>query len=132
MTCSPCTSLEKRKCLGVLSASCLGKAIDIQALSLDLNPAICVVLRSEHPGFKPGDHVHGFLRKYSAITTSWYVTIWCILMRITAFEQYTVVTNPALVGAQVIENKEKLPWSVYVGVCGYPGMFRGAYLLSDF
>ncbi len=98
---------------------------------MDLNPAICVVLRSEHPGFKPGDHVHGFLRKHSAITTSWYVTIWCILMRITAFEQYTVATDPALVGAQVIENKEELPWSVYVGVCGYPGMFRGAYLLSD-
>ncbi|KAI0788288.1 NAD(P)-binding protein [Fomes fomentarius] len=69
------------------------------SLSLDFNPAICVVLRSEHPEFKPGDHVHGFL----------------------PFEQYTVVTNPALVGAQVIENKEKLPWSVYVGVCGYPG-----------
>ena len=38
---------------------------------------------------------------------------------VTAFQHFAVVTNTKQL--RVVENKEKLPWSVYLGVCGMPG-----------
>ncbi|EPS99452.1 hypothetical protein FOMPIDRAFT_1124261, partial [Fomitopsis schrenkii] len=62
------------------------------------------VLRSEHSAVKAGDHVYGVL----------------------PFQEYTVVAEPARLGPdifRVLENKEGLPWSAYVGVCGMPGEY---------
>ncbi|KAI0827338.1 NAD-P-binding protein [Trametes gibbosa] len=61
------------------------------------NYGVGVVVRSEHPALKAGDHIYGFF----------------------AFQQYFVATDAKQY--KVIENKEGLPWSVYVGVCGMPG-----------
>ncbi|OSX58592.1 hypothetical protein POSPLADRAFT_1071347 [Postia placenta MAD-698-R-SB12] len=62
------------------------------------NFGVGVVLRSEDSAIKPGDHV------YSGDIL---------------FQEYFVATDASLF--QVLENKENLPWSVYVGVCGMPG-----------
>ncbi|KAI0725229.1 NAD-P-binding protein [Fomitopsis betulina] len=66
------------------------------------NFGVGVVLRSEHAAVKKGDHVYGFL----------------------PFQEYAVIADPANMGSEcfrVLDNKEGLPWSVYVGVCGMPG-----------
>ncbi|KZT65252.1 alcohol dehydrogenase [Daedalea quercina L-15889] len=65
------------------------------------NFAVGRVLRSEHPAVKAGDHIYGYL----------------------PFQEYAVFTDPAQLGDvfRVLENKERLPWSAYVGVCGMPG-----------
>ncbi|EMD34313.1 hypothetical protein CERSUDRAFT_117192 [Gelatoporia subvermispora B] len=55
------------------------------------------VLRSETPKFKSGDHIYGIL----------------------LFQEYNVVKD--LAEFRLLENKEGLPWTVYVGVCGMPG-----------
>ncbi|EMD39221.1 hypothetical protein CERSUDRAFT_93269 [Gelatoporia subvermispora B] len=55
------------------------------------------VLRSENSIFKPGDHVYGMI----------------------PCEEYIIARDT--VRLTMIENKESLPWSVYVGVCGMPG-----------
>ncbi|CAL1711174.1 unnamed protein product [Somion occarium] len=55
------------------------------------------VLRSENPSVKPGDHIYGLL----------------------PFQHYTILKD--LEGLRILENKEKLPWSAYVGVAGMPG-----------
>ena len=67
------------------------------------------VLRSEHSAVKAGDHVYGFL----------------------PFQEFTVVAEPAQLGSdifRVLENKEGLPWSVYVGVCGMPGEYISQHI----
>ncbi|KZT03632.1 NAD(P)-binding protein [Laetiporus sulphureus 93-53] len=56
-----------------------------------------VVLRSENPSIKPGDHLYGSY----------------------PFQEYLVAKDAK--AFSVLENKEKLPWSVYVGVLGMPG-----------
>ncbi|KAI0072843.1 NAD(P)-binding protein [Panus rudis PR-1116 ss-1] len=61
------------------------------------NYGVGVVLRSENAQVKPGDHVYGVL----------------------PFQQYIVL--PDLKGFRILENKEKLPWSAYVGIAGMPG-----------
>ncbi|EJF64325.1 NAD(P)-binding protein [Dichomitus squalens] len=61
------------------------------------NSGVGVVLRSEAPNVKPGDHLYGFYR----------------------FQQYDVITD--VKSFRVLENKEGLPWSVYLGVAGMPG-----------
>ena len=66
------------------------------------NFGVGVVLRSEHTAVKTGDHVYGRL----------------------PFQEYVVLSDPADMGSdcfRVLDNKEGLPWSVYVGVCGMPG-----------
>ncbi|EMD32975.1 hypothetical protein CERSUDRAFT_118403 [Gelatoporia subvermispora B] len=55
------------------------------------------VLRSENPAFKAGDHVYGML----------------------PFQEYFVAQDAQQF--RLLENKEGLPWSAYVGVCGMPG-----------
>lgn len=69
-----------------------------------VNFGVGLVLRSEHSAVKAGDHVYGVI----------------------PFQEYTVVAEPAQLGPtvfRVLENKEGLPWSVYVGVCGMPGEY---------
>ena len=66
------------------------------------NFGVGVVLRSEHAAVKKGDHVYGLL----------------------PFQEYSVIADPADMSAdcfRVLDNKEGLPWSLYVGVCGMPG-----------
>lgn len=56
-----------------------------------------VVLRSETPGVKVGDHLHGHI----------------------PHEEYSIW--PTLGNLLPIEDKQGLPWSVYVGAAGMPG-----------
>jgi hypothetical protein len=61
------------------------------------NHGIAVVLRSENAEISAGDHLYGWLN----------------------FENYCISDNPK--GFLKIDNKEKLPWTVYLGVLGMPG-----------
>ncbi|KAI0649882.1 NAD-P-binding protein [Trametes meyenii] len=61
------------------------------------NYGVGVVVRSDNPAVKSGEHIYGFFN----------------------FQHYTIESDPKKF--RVIENKEGLPWSVYVGVCGMPG-----------
>ncbi|KAH9922751.1 uncharacterized protein B0H18DRAFT_1183469 [Fomitopsis serialis] len=70
----------------------LGKPLD--------NFGVGLVVRSENPSVKVGQHLYGFY----------------------AFQEYSVFKDLSeLRRARVLENREDLPWSVYVGVCGMPG-----------
>ncbi|KAF9464072.1 hypothetical protein BDZ94DRAFT_1257474 [Collybia nuda] len=57
-----------------------------------------VVVRSEHEGVKVGDHIYGGL----------------------THEEYSV--RKGLEGLRIIKKEQNLPWSVYVGAAGMPGM----------
>ncbi|KAL6300893.1 NAD(P)-binding protein [Sparassis latifolia] len=71
----------------------LGEPID--------NHGVGVVLRSEDPAFKEGDHVSSHKLP---------------------FQHYSVFKKEELGTLQVLKNEYKnLPWSVYIGVCGMPG-----------
>ncbi|KAG9227210.1 hypothetical protein PLEOSDRAFT_1113387 [Pleurotus ostreatus PC15] len=61
------------------------------------NHGVGVVLRSENSSFKPGDHVWAYF----------------------PFQEYIVQTD--VTNVRVLENKENLPWSTYVGAAGMPG-----------
>lgn len=61
------------------------------------NFGVGVVVRSEAAGVKQGDHIYGIF----------------------PFVEYWVA--PKLDGFRILENKENLPWSAYVGVAGMPG-----------
>lgn len=61
------------------------------------NYGIGVVLRSENPSFKAGDHLYGLY----------------------PFQHYFVANDAD--AFRVVKNEVKLPLSVYVGVCGMPG-----------
>lgn len=61
------------------------------------NYGVGVVLRSENPRAKPGDHLYG---TYD-------------------FQQYSILNN--LDEFEVLKNEHNLPWSAYVGVVGMPG-----------
>ena len=39
-----------------------------------------------------------------------------------AFQEYSVLSTVEC--SRILKNEEKLPWSVYVGVAGMPGMYR--------
>ena len=89
------------------------------------NYGVSVVLRSENPKVKAGDHLYGY---YSA---SWYRLCSCLSLTSALwveFQQYDVITD--LTSFLVLENKEGLPWSAYVGVAGMPGRSSGQ-LLTD-
>ncbi|KAG6883698.1 hypothetical protein C0992_008099, partial [Termitomyces sp. T32_za158] len=58
-----------------------------------------VVVRSENAKVKVGSHVYGVI----------------------AHQEYSVFKDLESQGLTVIENKEMLPWSVYVGAAGMPG-----------
>lgn len=57
------------------------------------------VLNSSNPKFKKGDHVYGSLE----------------------FATYQVISKDAANGLAVLENKEGLPWTTWVGAAGMPG-----------
>ncbi|KAF8506256.1 NAD-P-binding protein [Gautieria morchelliformis] len=61
------------------------------------NAGVGLVLRSENSEIKQGDHVYGMLE----------------------YQAYIVRTNVS--GLTVLENKEGLPWSTYLGMAGMPG-----------
>ncbi|CCM01058.1 uncharacterized protein FIBRA_03106 [Fibroporia radiculosa] len=61
------------------------------------NFGVGVVLRSEHSSVSAGDHLYGLF----------------------PFQEYFVSKDPG--PFRVLDNKEHLPWSTYVGVCGMPG-----------
>jgi len=61
------------------------------------NYGVVVVLRSENPAFKKGDHLYGGVY----------------------FQQYIV--SDKVDNYRILENKEGLPWSAYVGAAGMPG-----------
>ncbi|KAJ8474584.1 hypothetical protein ONZ45_g15904 [Pleurotus djamor] len=65
------------------------------------NGGVGLVVRSEHPNFKAGDHIYGLL----------------------PFQEYTVFSDPKV---RLLENKEGIPWRHYVGAAGMPG--QTAYL----
>ncbi|KAI0826167.1 alcohol dehydrogenase [Irpex lacteus] len=73
----------------------IGKPLD--------NDGVALVLRSEHPDVKAGDHIYARI----------------------PFQHYTVLRT--LKGGQfardgiMLENQENLPWSIYCGVLGIPG-----------
>lgn len=62
------------------------------------NYGVGVVLRSENPATKAGDHVYGEL----------------------PFQEYAVLKQLPT-SFRILENAEGLPWSTYVGVLGMPG-----------
>ncbi|GJN91457.1 hypothetical protein Rhopal_004480-T1 [Rhodotorula paludigena] len=64
-----------------------------------VNFGVGEVLKSENAKFKKGDHVYGQLQ----------------------FSKYQVVPKDAAESLVVLENKEKLPWTVWVGAAGMPG-----------
>ncbi|KZT23265.1 NAD-P-binding protein [Neolentinus lepideus HHB14362 ss-1] len=61
------------------------------------NYGVGVVVRSDNPAIKAGQHVYSVF----------------------PFQEYFVDTDPKKY--RVLENKEGLPWSVYVGAAGMPG-----------
>ena len=78
------------------------------------NYGVGIVLRSENAQVKAGDHVYGTFRECSVHTSLLLLTYSRL-----AFVQYFIL--PSLDGFRVLENKEGLPWSVYLGVAGMPG-----------
>jgi len=68
----------------------------LQGEPLD-NFGVGLVLRSENSTLKAGDHIYGFV----------------------PFQEYFIAKNAG--AFRVLKNEEKLPWSVYIGVCGMPG-----------
>ncbi|KZT59251.1 alcohol dehydrogenase [Calocera cornea HHB12733] len=73
------------------------------------NTGIAVVVRSDVPALPAGAHVMGFL----------------------PFEAYTLHPASSADGFQVIENKEGVPLSTYLGVLGMPGE-TGWYGLEEY
>ncbi|KAI0692468.1 NAD(P)-binding protein [Cerioporus squamosus] len=70
------------------------------------NSGVGVVIRSESPNYKPGDHVLGTFPDNLP------------------FQHYLVIPDPHL---RILENKENLSWSAYLGVCGMPGECKTAH-----
>ena len=76
-----------------------------------------VVLRSKNGDYKEGAHVYGF---FSAFLNLLSACIFVLTPHIYPGHQaYIVYPNKG--DLIVIENKEGLPWSYYVGVTGMPG-----------
>lgn len=63
---------------------------------------------------KAGDHIYGPCREDSALCSASTG-----LTSSTAFQKYFTLSS--LDGVIIIENKERIPWSAYVGVAGIPG-----------
>ncbi|EED80045.1 predicted protein [Postia placenta Mad-698-R] len=63
------------------------------------NFGVGVVLRSEDPAIKPGDHLYGYF----------------------PFQQYLLSQDLSIPSMTTKLPDDKLPWSVYLGVCGMPG-----------
>ena len=81
------------------------------------NYGVGVVIRTENSAVKLGDHVYGIYSK------DLYVRSRPISTEIVSgFQEYVILPGLPDDGIwRVLENKENLPWSVYVGVAGMPG-----------
>ena len=83
---------------------------------------VSVVIRSENSEVKPGDHVEGTIRMSTALNNNW-----CLLLTpFTEYQEYNIRDSlkgpvPGATLINKIENKENLPWSVYIGLGGMPG-----------
>ena len=76
-----------------------------------------VVVRSESADAKAGDHVYGTLRRWNCTPNDLNPD-----EGRAAYQHYFIRPSlTAYLGLRVIENKEKLPWSLYTGVLGMPG-----------
>ena len=78
------------------------------------------MVRSKNAEFKEGVHVYGFFSAY-ARSSSTFVSISSPSPHAIhlGHQAYSVYPNKA--DLIIIENKEGLPWSYYVGVTGMPG-----------
>ncbi|KAL0563372.1 hypothetical protein V5O48_018697 [Marasmius crinis-equi] len=91
------------------------------------NFGIGVVLRSENPEVKAGDHIEGIM---GALSRSWIASCspdrlakgsW-ILPDIQEYNiRHTLKEDTPGLTLNRIENTHNIPWSVYVGVLGMPG-----------
>ncbi|KAL8281307.1 hypothetical protein RQP46_006341 [Phenoliferia psychrophenolica] len=63
------------------------------------NFGVSEVLATANPAFKKGDKVYGFHN----------------------FQEYSTFDSAAAAGLKVLENKENLPWTTWVGSAGMPG-----------
>ena len=81
-----------------------------------------VVLRSDNPKFKPGDHVYGIFRTCLALVLD---NNRISIVKPPFFNSWIAHANyfvqPNLDHFVILKNEEGLPWRVYVGVCGMPG-----------
>jgi hypothetical protein len=76
-----------------------------------------VVIRSECPDVKTGDHVYGYLS-----TSSLFLHFLRDLMGPVAMEEYSI--RKSMTGFKILSSEIRLPWSVYVGAAGMPGTFQ--------
>ena len=79
------------------------------------NFGIAVVLRSENTDISVGDHLYGWLSEFDGFSSSTHQHY----DDVADFENYIISNNPQ--SFQKIPNKEKLPWTVYLGALGMAG-----------
>lgn len=79
------------------------------------------MLRSEHATFKVGDHVEGHLSLSFCVPCTYHPLILFNL----DFQEYNVRSATSLEGLRIIKNEEGLPWSLYIGSLGMPGVSCG-------
>lgn len=87
--------------------------------------AIGKVIRSENPQVKAGTHVYGNLGEclvHDFIKKPAFTVRYCVA----EYQNYNILKK--LGDLRVIDNKEKLPWSTYLGVLGMPG--KGVSILK--
>ena len=90
------------------------------------NSGVAVVLRSENASFQPGEHLFANLRAlFSACV---YIRASSAEAMCVAFQQYNILKDTSRV--RKLENKENLPWSVFLGVCGVPGELPKVRIVS--
>ncbi|KAG6805270.1 hypothetical protein H0H93_005179, partial [Arthromyces matolae] len=68
-----------------------------------------VVMRSENPNVKVGDHIYGLIahQEYN-------------IVKDLEHPQYNVLTDTPSHPLQLINNEHGLPWSVFLGAAGMP------------
>ena len=91
-----------------------------------MNWGVGLVLRSDSPNVKAGDHVYAFLSMSSPFHDAHTPPL---NFEYLEFQHYEVVDSTR---ALVLENKEGLPWSAYVGVAGMPGKSPQTHPLRRF
>lgn len=63
------------------------------------NFGVSQVIKSNNPNYSKGQHVYGFHE----------------------FSEYSIFNEEAAKGLKILENKENLPWTTWVGCAGMPG-----------
>ncbi|TFY56026.1 hypothetical protein EVJ58_g7888 [Rhodofomes roseus] len=91
----------------------LGQPID--------NFGVGLVVRSENPAVKVGQHLYGFYGRLRASAYQYTELLNAVAWYID-FQEYSVYKDlTELRRARVLGNEQSLPWSAYLGVCGMPG-----------